>query len=134
MSTSKELIKPDASKPLVKRANWLTVSDDMQLVTIDNVEDVDNPDGTIDIKTGKIKKIVQVTCRRVIIKENLNSNHEKVFDYHADKEELLKQSYSTSSWYLLADFKKATHWPKEGLFYWVWKAPAPDGIRWQEAE
>jgi len=129
MSTSKELIKPDASKPLVKRANWLTVSDDMQLVTVDNVEDVDNPDGTIDPQTGNIKKIVEVTCRTVIIKRD-----KEHFDYSADKEPLKKQSYSTSSWYLLADFKKATHWPKEGLFYWVWKAPAPDGIRWQEAE
>jgi len=127
MSTSKELIKPDASKPLVKRANWLTVSDDMQLVTIDIVEEIDNPDGTIDPKTGKIKKIVQVTCRRVIIKKDLDE-----FDYSADKQPLIKQSTSTSSWYLLSDFVKATHWPKEGLFYWVWKAS--DGIRWEQAE
>jgi len=127
MSTSKELIKPDASKPLVKRANWLTVSDDQQLVTIDLVEEIDNPDGTIDPKTGNIKKIVQITCRTVIIKRDGDN-----FDYSANKEPLIKQSTSTSSWYLLSDFKKATHWPKEGLFYWVWKAS--DGIRWEEAE
>jgi len=127
MSTSKELIKPDASKPLVKRANWLTVSDDMQLVTIDIVEEIDNPDGTIDPKTGNIKKIVQVTCRRVIIKRDGDN-----FDYSADKQPLIKQSTSTSSWYLLSDFVKATHWPKEGIYYWVWKAS--DGIRWEEAE
>ena len=127
MSTSKELIKPDASKPLVKRANWLTVSDDMQLVTVDIVEEIDNPDGTIDPKTGKIKKIVQVTCRTVIIKKDGNN-----FDYSADKQPLIKQSTSTSSWYLLSDFKKTSHWPKEGIFYWVWKAS--DGIRWEEAQ
>ena len=45
MSTSKELIKPDASKPLVKRANWLTISEEQQLVTIDIVEEIDHPDG-----------------------------------------------------------------------------------------
>jgi len=129
MSTSKELIKPDASKPLVKRANWLTVSDDMQLVTIDNVEEIDNPDGTIDKETGKIKKIVEVSCRTVIIKRD-----EEHFDYSADKEPLKKQSVSTSSWYLLSDFRKATHWPKEGIFYWVWKGSDKDGIRWEQAE
>ena len=63
----------------------------------------------------------------MIIKKDLNE-----FEYIADKQSLIKQSTSTSSWYLLADFKKATHWPKEGLFYWVWKAS--DGIRWEEAE
>jgi len=128
MSTSKELIKPDASKPLVKRANWLTVSDDMQLVTIDIVEEIDNPDGTIDIKTGKIKKIVQVTCRTVIIKRDGDN-----FDYSSNKEPLIKQSVSTSSWYLLSDFKKASHWPKEGIMYWVWKGSDKDGIRWERA-
>ena len=127
MSTSKELIKPDASKPLVKRASWLTVSEDMQLVTIDIVEEIDNPDGTIDPKTGNIKKIVQITCRTVNIKRDGDN-----FDYSANKEPLIKQSTSTSSWYLLSDFKKATHWPKEGIFFWVWKAS--DGIRWEEAE
>ena len=126
MSTRKELIKPDASKPLVKRANWLTISEEQQLVTIDIVEEIDHPDGTIDKKTGNIKKIVQVTCRTVIIKRD--GEH---FDYSANEEPLIKQSVSTSSWYLLADFKKATHWPKEGIYYWVWKAS--DGIRWEEA-
>jgi len=127
MSTSKELIKPDASKPLVKRANWLTISEEQQLVTIDIVEEIDHPDGTIDKKTGNIKKIVQVTCRTVIIKRD--GEH---FDYSANEEPLIKQSVSTSSWYLLADFKKSTHWPKEGIFFWVWVAS--DGIRWEEAE
>jgi len=130
MSTSKELIKPDASKPLVKRANWLTISEEQQLVTIDLVEEIDHPDGTIDKKTGNIKKIVQVTCRRVIIKNK--SDDSAYFEYNADKDPLIKQSVSTSSWYLLADFKKATHWPKEGIFFWVWVAS--DGIRWEEAE
>jgi len=132
MSISKELIKPDASKPLVKRANWLTVSEEQQLVTIDNVEEIDHPDGTIDKETGNIKKIVEVTCRSVIIKRELQPDRNNdTFDYSADKDSLIKQSVSTSSWYLLADFRKATHWPKEGIFYWVWKAS--DGIRWHEA-
>jgi len=133
MSTRKELIKPDASKPLVKRANWLTVSEEQQLVTIDNVEEIDHPDGTIDKETGNIKKIVEVTCRSVIIKRELQPDRNNdTFDYSADKDSLIKQSVSTSSWYLLADFRKATHWPKEGIFYWVWKAS--DGIRWNEAK
>jgi len=128
MSTRKELIKPDASIPQVKRAKWLTVSDDMRLVTIDTVEEIDNPDGKIDPETGKIKKIVEVTCRSVNIKRDLDE-----FDYTAEEEQQKKQSVSTSSWYLLDDFRKATHWPKEGIFFWVWKEPQPEGIRWQEA-
>jgi len=127
MSTSKELTKPDASKPLVKRAKYLTLSEDPELVTVDIVEEIKTDDG----------QRVRITCRRVIIKKDLDT-----FEYSADKEQQIKDSNSTSSWYLLTDFKKYhiehnesstgnTHWPKEGIFYWVWKAS--DGIRWETA-
>jgi len=123
MSTSKELTKPDASKPLVKRAKYLTLSEDPELVTVDIVEEIKTDDG----------QRVRITCRRVIIKKKISSSDPKndTFDYSADKEEQIKDSNSTSSWYLLTDFKKTTHWPKEGLYYWVWKAS--DGIRWESA-
>jgi len=116
MSTSKELTKPDASKPLVKRAKYLTLSEEPELVTIDIVEEIKTDDG----------QRVRITCRRVIIKRDKDN-----FDYSADEEQQIKDSNSTSSWYLLSDFVKATHWPKEGLYYWVWKAS--DGIRWESA-
>lgn len=117
MSTSKELTKPDASKPLVKRAKYLTLSEEPELVTVDIVEEIKTDDG----------QRVRITCRRVIIKNIMGEE----FDYSADEEVQIKDSNSTSSWYLLTDFKKASHWPKEGLYYWVWKAS--DGIRWEEA-
>ena len=78
-----------------------------------------------EIKTDDGQR-VRITCRRVIIKKDHDS-----FEYSADKEIQIKDSNSTSSWYLLSDFVKATHWPKEGIYYWVWKAS--DGIRWEEA-
>jgi len=123
MSTSKELTKPDASKPLVKRAKYLTLSEEPELVTVDIVEEIKTDDG----------QRVRITCRRVIIKQDKTkgAGYSDSFDYIADKEVQIKDSNSTSSWYLLTDFKKATHWPKPGIFYWVWKAS--DGIRWEEA-
>ena len=54
-----------------------------------------------------------------------------MYEYFPQEETQIKDSNSTSSWYLLTDFKKTSHWPKEGIFYWVWKAS--DGIRWEEA-
>ena len=115
MSTSKELTKPDASKPLVKRAKYLTLSEEPELVTVDIVEEIKTDDG----------QRVRITCRRVIIKKDLDS-----FEYSADKEVQIKDSNSTSCWYLLSDFKKTSHWPVGGIYYWVWKAS--DGIRWEE--
>ena len=41
-----EFVKPDASKPLAKRANYLKVTEEMQLVTIDKVEKVVNADNS----------------------------------------------------------------------------------------
>lgn len=121
MSTSEELTKPDASKPLVKRAKYLSLTEEPELVTIDIVEEIKTDDG----------QRVRITCRRVLIKKDRDGKHSVPFGYSADKEEQIKDSNSTSSWYLLTDFKKATHWPKEGIYYWVWKAS--DGIRWEGA-
>jgi len=115
MSRSEELVPPDASKPLVKRAKYLTLSEEPELVTVDNVEEIKTDDG----------QRVRVTCRRVIIKRDGNE-----FDYYPEQEEQIKDSNSTSSWYLLTDFSGSS-WPKEGVFYWVWKAS--DGIRWENA-
>ena len=114
-----EFVKPDASKPLETRAKYLKVTDEMQLVTIDKVEKIvneDNPQG-----------IPSFTVRKVIVKRD-----GKEFDYIAEEEELVKESKSTSSWYTLTDYQKASHWPKEGIFYWVWLAS--DGIRWEEVQ
>lgn len=116
MSRSEELVAPDASKPLVKRAKYLTLSDNPELVTVDNCEEIATENG----------QRVRVTCRRVIIKKDGNE-----FTYIPEEEEQIKDSNSTSSWYLLTDFNRTSHWPKEGIFYWVWKAS--DGIRWEEA-
>jgi len=124
-ASNKELVKPDISSPLKKRDSYLRVKeDDMTLVTVDQVEKVN-------ISTdGGIKEGVRVTCREVITKENLDKDGEKIFEYIADSEPKIKESYSTSSFYLLKDFLSASHWPKEGIFYWVWKAS--DGLRWEE--
>ena len=122
-ASKKDFVKPDVSSPLKKRDSYLRVSEDMPLlVTIDNVEKVN-------ISTdGGIKEGVRVTCREVITKKDGND-----FSFHPTEEPKIKESYSTSSFYLLKDFQSGKiHWPKEGLFYWVWKAS--DGIRWEEAE
>jgi len=120
-ASNKELVKPDISSPLKKRDSYLKVyDDDMTLVAVDLAEECN-----IDTDKG-IKEGVRVTCRLVTYKGP------KDFDgYHADSEPKTKESYSTSSFYLLKDFKTASHWPKEGIFYWVWKAS--DGLRWEEA-
>ena len=113
-----EFVKPDASKPLETRAKYLKVTDEMQLVTIDKVEkivNVDNPKG-----------IPSFTVRKVITKRDGDE-----WEYTPEQEELVKESKSTSSWYVLTDFEKASSWPKAGIFYWVWLAS--DGIRWEEA-
>lgn len=113
-----EFVKPDASKPLETRAKYLKVTDEMQLVTIDKVEKVvnaDNPQG-----------IPQFTVRKVITKKDGDE-----WTYTPEQEEVVKESKSTSSWYVLTDYEKASKWPKEGNFYWVWLAS--DGIRWEEA-
>ena len=126
MDASKnELIKPDISSPLKKRDSYLSVSeDDMTLVTVDLAEDCK-------IQTdGGIKDGVRITCREVLTKKNLNEDDEHTFEYIPTEEIKLKESYSTSSFYLLKDFKTASHWPQEGIFYWVWKAS--DGLRWEE--
>jgi len=116
-ATKKELVKPDISSPLKKRDSYLKVyDDDMTLVTVDLAEEC-----KIDTDKG-IKDGVRVTCRLVDYKDDA---------YHAHQEPKTKESYSTSSFYLLKDFKIASHWPKEGIFYWVWKAS--DGLRWEEA-
>ena len=123
--SNKELIKPDISSPLKKRDSYLSVSeDDMTLVTVDLAEDCK-------IQTdGGIKDGVKVTCRVVDTKNYLDEDGVKRFTYHPQEEIKLKESYSTSSFYLLKDFKTASHWPKEGIFYWVWKAS--DGLRWEQ--
>jgi len=121
-----KLVKPDISSPLKKRDSYLIVKDDdMILVTVDLVEDY-----KIDTDGG-IKDGVRITCREVITIENLDDDGNKIFDYNPTEDIKLKESYSTSSFYLLKDFKTASHWPKEGIFYWVWKAS--DGLRWEEA-
>jgi hypothetical protein len=112
-------VKPDVSAPLKKRDSYLRVMDDEPtLVTVDNVEEVN-----ITTDTG-IKKGVKVECRIVIYNKTEGS-------YHPEQEPKIKESYSTSTWYLLKDFQSASHWPKTGIFYWVWKAS--DGLRWEEA-
>ena len=114
--------KPDASKPLVKRAQYLKLSDDPILVSVDLVEEISTEDG----------QRVRVTCRQITIKQDKDASgrEDTIFEYFPEQEEQIKDSNSTSSWYLLTDFK-AANWPKEGVFYWVWKAS--DGIRWEEA-
>ena len=125
-ASKKEFVKPDVSSPLKKRDSYLRVSEDEPtLVTVDNVEKVN-------ISTdGGIKEGVRVTCREVITKEEMNADHEKEFTFHAEQEPKIKESYSTSTFYLLKDFQSASHWPKEGIYYWVWKAS--DGLRWEGA-
>jgi len=120
-ASKKEFVKPDISSPLKKRDSYLKVyDDDMTLVTVDLAEDC-----KIDTDKG-IKDGVRVTCRLVDYKATGEDT-----GYHAHQEPKTKESYSTSSFYLLKDFKTASHWPKEGIFYWVWKAS--DGLRWEEA-
>jgi hypothetical protein len=122
MSDDKKLfVKPDVSAPLQKRSSYLKISEDEPLlVTVDLVEE-------IQLKTDVgIKEAVRVSCREVIVK-----NDGSDFSYSADQETKIKESYSTSTWYLLKDFQNASHWPKEGIYYWVWKAE--DGLRWEEA-
>jgi len=120
-ASDKEFVKPDVSSPLKKRDSYLRVSEDEPLlVTVDLVEKVN-------ISTdGGIKEGVRVTCREVLTKKELDE-----FTFTATQEPKIKESYSTSSFYLLKDFESASHWPKEGIFYWVWKAS--DGLRWEEA-
>jgi len=136
MAPDKNIVKPDTSKPLVKRSNWLTVTEDPTLVSIDHVEEIEDPEERIDPKTSKIKKLVRVTCREILLKKDIDASGKEntVFEYFPQEETLIKDSNSTSSWYTLADYKKASSWPKEGIWYWVWKNPAPEGIRWQELE
>jgi len=114
-------VKPDVSSPLKKRDSYLRVSDDEPLlVTVDLV-------AKVNISTdGGIKEGVRVTAREVITKRDGDE-----FTFHPNQEPKVKESYSTSSFYLLKDFESASHWPKEGVFYWVWKAS--DGLRWEEA-
>ena len=114
-------VKPDVSSPLKKRDSYLRVSEDEPLlVTVDLVEKVN-------ISTdGGIKEGVKVTCREVLTKRD-----DDEFTFIPTQEPKIKESYSTSTFYLLKDFQSASHWPKEGIFYWVWKAS--DGLRWEEA-
>lgn len=123
MAPIKQFEKPDASKPLVKRAKYLNLSEEPQLVCIDLVEEIQTDDGDR----------VRVHCREIVLKEDKDHSgkNETIFEYFPQEETQIKDSNSTSSWYLLTDFKKTSHWPKEGIFYWVWKAS--DGIRWEEA-
>ncbi len=125
----KEFVKPDVTSPLKKRDSYLQVSESEPiLVTVDEVN-------KINIQTDAgIKEGVRVTCREVIVKkighvDTDNSNNE--FEYYPEQDQKIKESYSTSSFYLLKDYEGASHWPKEGIFYWVWKAS--DGLRWEEA-
>ena len=119
-------VKPDVSSPLKKRDSYLVIKeDDPTLVTVDRVDEVK-------VSTdGGIKDAVRVTCREILTKENLDEDDVKTFEFIATEETKIKESYSTSSWYLLKDYQRASSWPKEGIFYWVWKAS--DGVRWQEA-
>ena len=117
----KSFVKPDVSKPLEKRDSYLRVKDDEPtLVTVDHCE-------KINMSTDRgIKECVQVSCRLVIVKRDGDD-----FEYTAEQETKIKESYSTSTWYLMKDFERSSHWPKEGIYYWVWKAE--DGLRWEEA-
>jgi len=92
------------------------------LVCVDKVEEISTEDG----------QRVRVTCREIILKKDKDASgkEETTFEYFPQPEEQIKDSNSTSSWYLLADYRKS-NWPKEGIFYWTWKAS--DGIRWEEA-
>lgn len=123
MAPVKKFDKPDASKPLVKRAKYLNLSEEPQLVCIDLVEKIQTDDGDR----------VRVHCREIVLKKDkdFSRKNETMYEYFPQEETQIKDSNSTSSWYLLTDFKKTSHWPKEGIFYWVWKAS--DGIRWEEA-
>jgi len=120
-ASDKQFVKPDVSSPLKKRDSYLRVSEDEPLlVTVDHVEKVN-------ISTdGGIKEGVRVTAREVITKKDGDE-----FTFHPDQEPKIKESYSTSTFYLLKDFQSASHWPKEGIYYWVWKAS--DGLRWEQA-
>ena len=114
-------VKPDVSSPLKKRDSYLVIKeDDPTLVTVDRVDEV-----KVSTDVG-IKDAVRVTCREIITKKV-----DGEFEFTATEEVKIKESYSTSSWYLLKDYQKASMWPKEGIFYWVWKAS--DGVRWEEA-
>ena len=129
-ASKKDFVKPDVSSPLKKRDSYLRVKEDEPiLVTVDHVEKTN-------ISTdGGIKEGVRVTCREVIVKKERNVNMENVeemeFTYTAEQEPKIKESYSTSTFYLLKDFQSASHWPKEGIYHWVWKAS--DGLRWESA-
>jgi len=118
----KKFEKPDASKPLVKRAKYLKLSDDPILVCVDHVEEMSTEDG----------QRVRITCREIILKKDKDASgkDDTTFEYFPQQEVQIKDSNSTSSWYLLTDYKN-NKWPKEGIFYWTWKAS--DGIRWEEA-
>jgi len=130
--------KPDTSKPLVKRSNWLTVPEapEQILVVVDLIEEIEDSEQRIDPKTGQIKKLVRFHCREIVLKQDIDKSgkEDTIFEYFPQQEVLIKDSNSTDSWYKLADYKKASHWPKEGIWFWVWKNPAPEGIRWQEVE
>jgi hypothetical protein len=118
-----EFVKPDASKPLEPRAKYLNVTDEMQLVTIDKVEKIVNEKNP--------KGIPQFTVRKVTVKKTEEEDGIYI-EYLSEQEELLKESKSTSSWFVLSDFEKTPLWPAAGIFYWVWMAS--DGIRWEEAK
>ena len=124
----KQFEKPDASKPLVKRAQYLKLTDDPIMVCVDKVEEI----STDDAIPGQTVQRVRVTCREIILKKDKDPSGkgETTFEYFPQQEEQIKDSNSTSSWYLLTDYRKS-NWPQEGIFYWVWKAS--DGIRWEEA-
>ena len=124
----KRFEKPDASKPLVKRAKYLKLTDDPILVSVDKVEEI----STDDAIPGQTVQRVRITCREIILKKDKDASgkEETTFEYFPQQEEQIKDSNSTSSWYLLADYRKS-NWPKEGIFYWTWKAS--DGIRWEAA-
>ena len=99
-----------------------------QLVYIEKVEEI----STDDAIPGQTVQRVRITCREIILKKDKDASgkEETTFEYFPQQEEQIKDSNSTSSWYLLADYRKS-NWPKEGIFYWTWKAS--DGIRWEEA-
>lgn len=119
-------IKPDVNSKLKKRDSYLRVSEEEPiLVTVDLVNKIN-----IDTDNG-IKEGVRITCRLVNTKEFVNEDREKEFTFHPEEEQKIKESYSTSSFYLLKDFESASMWPKEGIYFWVWKAS--DGLRWEQA-
>ena len=122
----KEFVKPDVSSPLKKRDSYLIVSESEPiLVTVDEVN-------KINIQTDQgLKEGVRVTSRLVRTETDTDADGSKEFTFHPEQDQKIKESYSTSSFYLLKDYDSASHWPKEGIFYWVWKAS--DGLRWEEA-